>query len=159
MAVKRRCASSLPASTGVTAVCTPKSPMCPQLSGSPGASASDGSFPGRAEAAKSWSGRKDRTARSPERPPTTSTHSSPVTVLATWATKVHDAPRMRVPCTCTGSPGCRPAQCTLRFRSASALTLRSQGTKAMNDGNDDHDDDDDRHGDAGIRESLDDLVP
>src|SRR6185437_10671649 len=60
-------------------------------------------------------------ARSPGRPPTTSTHSSPLSALATWATNDHEARRIRVPTTWTGSPGRRPAQRVLRKRSAGGM--------------------------------------
>lgn len=52
--------------------------------------------------------------RSPDRPPTTSIHSSPDSVLRTWAMKLHEAARMRVPVTSTGSPRRSPAQRSVR---------------------------------------------
>ena len=71
-------------------------------------------------ARRAAAGRKDRTARSPARPPTTSTHSSPVSPFLTCATNSHVAPRRRVPSTCTGSPGLSPAHRVVRRRSATA---------------------------------------
>ena len=67
---------------------------------------------------------KFRTTGSPVRPPTTSIHCSPDSVLVTWATKAHEALRRRVPSTWTGSPGDSPAQWVARCRSVGATVLR-----------------------------------
>ena len=66
----------------------------------------------------------------PARPPTTSTQTSPVSPLVTCATNSQEAPRSRVPSTCTGSPGRSPAQRVVRRRSATCDGRRTPGTIA-----------------------------
>ncbi len=69
-------------------------------------------------------GSNARTARSPGRPPTTSTDWLPLRRLVTWARNSQLAPRMRTPSMTTGSPVRRPFQASDRTRWSGAAARR-----------------------------------